>query len=49
MFAAGDGLWPWLVVFVILAAVLGPVATLRYLARIEGRKSRKRDDDPSES
>ena len=46
MFATGDGLWPWLVVFVILAAVLGPVASLHYLARIEGRKRRHRDDDP---
>jgi len=35
--------WPWLLVFVILAAVLGPVATLRYLARLEQQRAHRRE------
>ena len=34
-----EALWMVLLVLVVLAAVLGPVATLRYLAILERRRS----------
>lgn len=43
MLPLNTDLWPWLLVFVILAAVLGPVATLRYLARLERQKAHRRE------
>jgi hypothetical protein len=43
MLPANPDLWPWLLIFVILAAVLGPVATLRYMARLEREKARRKE------
>ena len=37
----GETGWTLVVTAVVLAAVLGPVATLRYLAILERRKSRR--------
>jgi hypothetical protein len=37
----GETGWTVVIVVVVLAAVLGPVATLRYLAIVERRKDRR--------
>ena len=41
----GETGWTVVIVVVVLAAVLGPVATLRYLAILERRKGGRRDRD----
>jgi len=42
----GETGWTMVIVVVVLAAVLGPVAALRYMAILERRKGARRDDDP---
>lgn len=40
----GTGWWTLLVILVVMAAVLGPVATLRYLAVLERRRQGRNRD-----
>lgn len=41
----GETGWAVVIVVVVLGAVLSPLATLRYLAILERRRSQRRDRD----